>query len=170
MSLRLIHFEKLWNTLRQIETNWDKLRQLETLWDTAVKGKLVDTNTLRQSDKLWYTLIEYGLCLLLLLLLLVTTRIMVLRTCVRRHGTKISTCKVHRYQCMCEMVASLYAAVETQRRIFCQVLKYGVGDPTDGLKYGEHQYIWRWVCWSQVYGHNSCKTHYIEKSKKPALP
>jgi hypothetical protein len=26
----------------------------------------------------------------------------------------------------------------------------------DGLKYGEHQLdnIWRWVCWSQVYGHN----------------
>jgi hypothetical protein len=25
-------------------------------------------------------------------------------------------------------------------------------------------------CWSQVYGHDSCKTHYIEKSKKPTLP
>jgi hypothetical protein len=44
-------------------------------------------------------------------------RIIVLGTCVRRHGTKISTCKVHRYRCMCKMVASLYAAVETQRRI-----------------------------------------------------
>ncbi len=33
----------------------------------------------------------------------------------------------------------------------------------DGLKYGECQLddIWRWVCWSQVYGH-SCKTQYIE--------
>ncbi len=45
--------------------------------------------------------------------------IMVLRTCVGRHGTKISTCKVHTYQFMCETVASLYAAVETQRRVFC---------------------------------------------------
>jgi hypothetical protein len=44
--------------------------------------------------------------------------------------------------------------------------------PTDGLQYGERQLdnIWRWVCWSQVYGHNGCKTHYIEESKKPALP
>ncbi len=42
----------------------------------------------------------------------------------------------------------------------------------DGLKYGEHQLedILRWLCWSQVYGHDSCKTQYIEKSKKPALP
>jgi hypothetical protein len=39
----------------------------------------------------------------------------------------------------------------------------------DGLKYGECQLdnIWRWVCFSQVYGHNSGTTHYIEKSKKP---
>jgi hypothetical protein len=44
--------------------------------------------------------------------------------------------------------------------------------PMDGLKYGEHQLedIWRWVCWEQVNGHGSCKTHYIEKSKKPSLP
>ncbi len=42
----------------------------------------------------------------------------------------------------------------------------------DGLKCGEHQVedIWRWVCWSQVYGHDSCKTHYVEKSEKLALP
>jgi hypothetical protein len=47
-----------------------------------------------------------------------------------------------------------------------------LANPTDGLKYRECQLedIWRWVCWSQVYGHNSCKTHYIEKSDKPALP
>ncbi len=39
--------------------------------------------------------------------------------------------------------------------------------PTDGLKYGEHQLddIWRWVFWSQVYGHNSDMIQYIEKSK-----
>jgi hypothetical protein len=44
--------------------------------------------------------------------------------------------------------------------------------PMDGLKYGEHQLesIWRWVCWSQVYGHNGDAIHYIEKGKKPALP
>ncbi len=42
----------------------------------------------------------------------------------------------------------------------------------DGLKYGECQLedIWRWVCWDQVNGHGSCKIHYTEKSKKPALP
>ncbi len=48
----------------------------------------------------------------------VTSHIMVLGTCVQRHGMKISTCKVHRYQCMCKRVASLYAAIEAQRRIF----------------------------------------------------
>jgi hypothetical protein len=44
--------------------------------------------------------------------------------------------------------------------------------PTDGLKYGERQLddIWRWVCWDQVSGHSSYKTHYIEKSKKHTLP
>jgi hypothetical protein len=42
----------------------------------------------------------------------------------------------------------------------------------DGLKYEEHQLedIWRSVHWSQVYGHDSCKAHYIEKSEKPTLP
>ena len=49
----------------------------------------------------------------------VTSHIMVLGTCVQRHSTKISTFKVHKYQCMHETVASLYAAIETQRRIFC---------------------------------------------------
>jgi hypothetical protein len=44
--------------------------------------------------------------------------------------------------------------------------------PTDGLKYGEQQLdnIWRWVCQSQVYGHDGDKIHYIEKSEKPVLP
>jgi hypothetical protein len=44
--------------------------------------------------------------------------------------------------------------------------------PTGGLKYGEYQLedIWRWVSWDQVNGHGSCKSHYTEKSKKPALP
>ncbi len=40
---------------------------------------------------------------------------------------------------MCKMVANLYAALETQRGIFCYVSKYSFGDPTDGLKYGECQ-------------------------------
>jgi hypothetical protein len=42
----------------------------------------------------------------------------------------------------------------------------------DSLKYGEYQLddIWRWVCWSQVYEHSSCKDHYTERSKKPTLP
>jgi hypothetical protein len=40
---------------------------------------------------------------------------------------------------MCEMVASLYAAIETQRRIFGLASKYSFGDPTDGLMYGERQ-------------------------------
>jgi hypothetical protein len=44
--------------------------------------------------------------------------------------------------------------------------------PTNSLKYGERQLedIWRWVCQDQVNEHGSCKTHYKEKSKKPALP
>ncbi len=47
-----------------------------------------------------------------------------------------------------------------------------IGDPTNGLKYGDCQLedIWRWVCGSQACGHDICKTHYIEKRKKPALP
>ncbi len=42
----------------------------------------------------------------------------------------------------------------------------------EGLKYGERQLedIWRGVCWSQVYGHDSGTTHFMEKSEKPALP
>jgi hypothetical protein len=41
----------------------------------------------------------------------------------------------------------------------------------DGLKYGERQLdsIWGWVCWSQVYGHDSGTIYYIEKSEKPTL-
>ncbi len=49
----------------------------------------------------------------------VTSHIMVLGTCVQRRSKKISTCKVHEYQCMCKMVESVHAAVETQRIIFC---------------------------------------------------
>jgi hypothetical protein len=47
-----------------------------------------------------------------------------------------------------------------------------LANPTNGLKYGEGQLedIWRWVCWLLLYGHTSGTTHYIEKSKKSALP
>ncbi len=69
-----------------------------------------------------------------------TNRSIVLETYVQRHCAKIDTYKVHRQHCACETVASIYAAIETQRRIFRQVLKYSFGDPTNGLKYGEHQF------------------------------
>ncbi len=90
------------------------------------------------------------------------------------HGTQ-EVCMVneaHMYHSTCKTVESVHAAVETQRRIFCKYQDIPLTKPTDSLKYGEHQLdnIWRWVCWSQVYGHCSCKTHYIEKREKPALP
>ncbi len=47
----------------------------------------------------------------------VTIHIMLLKTFVQRRSMKISMCKIHRYQCMCKTVASLYAVVKTQRRI-----------------------------------------------------
>jgi hypothetical protein len=80
--------------------------------------------------------------------------------------------EVHKYHSMCEMVDSVYVTIETQQRIFCEVSKYSISEPNRGLKYGEGKLedIWRWVYLSQVYGHNSCKTHYIEKSEKPAIP
>jgi hypothetical protein len=48
---------------------------------------------------------------------------------------------------VCETVASLYAAIETHRRMFREVSKYSFGDPMDGLKYGEYQLevIWRYI-------------------------
>jgi hypothetical protein len=54
------------------------------------------------------------------------------------------------------------------REYFVKYQNILLANLTDNLKYGEHHLedIWRWVCWSQVYGRNSCKTHYIEKSKK----
>jgi hypothetical protein len=44
--------------------------------------------------------------------------------------------------------------------------------PKDILMYGERWLddIWRWLSQSQVYGHDSGTIHYIEKSKKLALP
>jgi hypothetical protein len=55
---------------------------------------------------------------------------------------------------------------------FVKFQDISLAKPADGLKYGEHQLdnVWRWVCWSQVYGHGSCKTYFIDKTKKPALP
>jgi hypothetical protein len=39
----------------------------------------------------------------------------------------------------------------------------------DGVKYGEHQLddIWRWVCWSQVNGHDSGTIHYMRRVRNP---
>jgi hypothetical protein len=91
-----------------------------------------------------------------------------------KHGT-LDVCtvnKVCKYHSMWETVGSVYVVVETQQWMFCYVLKHSISNPTDGHKYRERwlEDIWRWICRSQVYGHDSGRTHYIEKSKKPALP
>jgi hypothetical protein len=80
--------------------------------------------------------------------------------------------KVRKYHSMCETVESVHTAIETQGRVFFMYQDIPIAKPTDGLKYEEPQLenIWRWVCWSQVYGHDSGTVQYIEKSKKPALP
>ncbi len=81
--------------------------------------------------------------------------------------------KVRKYHSMCEMVESVHAAIETQRRVFCSKNQdIPLAKPIDSLKYGERQLdnIWRWVCWSQVYGHDGDMIPYIEKSKEAALP
>jgi hypothetical protein len=56
----------------------------------------------------------------------VTSHIMVLETCVQRHGMKISMCKVHGYQCMCKTVESVDAAVETQIGVSFYVSRYSI--------------------------------------------
>jgi hypothetical protein len=58
------------------------------------------------------------------------------------------------------------------REYFVKYQKILLEKPMGSLKYKECQLdaIWRWVCWDQVNGHGSCKTYYIEKSKKHALP
>jgi hypothetical protein len=58
------------------------------------------------------------------------------------------------------------------REYFVKYQNNLLANPADGLKYGGCQLedIWRWVCRSQVYGHDSGTIHYIEKSEKPALP
>ncbi len=106
------------------------------------------------------------------------------RCCLRRsssfichelhHGT-LDVCtvnKMRKYHSMCKTVDSVYVAIETQQRYFVKYQNILLSNPTDSLKYEEHQLeeIWRWVCWPQVYGNDSCKTHNIEKSEKPALP
>jgi hypothetical protein len=91
-----------------------------------------------------------------------------------KHGTQdvCTVKKVRKYHSMCKMVECVLAAVETQRIIFIKYQDIPLAKPTVGLKCGERQLddIWRWVCRSQVYGHGSCKIHYIEKSKKHTLP
>ena len=59
-----------------------------------------------------------------------------------------------------------------KEKYFVKYQDIPLAKPTDSLKYGEPQLdnVWRWVCWSQVYGHDGDTIHCIEKSKKPALP
>ncbi len=76
---------------------------------------------------------------------------------------------------LCILVPTYTLPLRHNREYFVKYRNILLANPTDGLKYGEHQleYIWRWLCWacwSQVYGQNSCKTHYIEESEKPTLP
>ncbi len=58
------------------------------------------------------------------------------------------------------------------RGYFVKYLNILLANSTDSLKHGELQLedILIWVCWSQVYGHNSGTTHYIKKSEQPTLP
>ncbi len=51
----------------------------------------------------------------------VTSHIIVLGTCVQRHGTKVSMHKVYRYQCMCETVASLCCCWDTKKNILWSI-------------------------------------------------
>ncbi len=74
-----------------------------------------------------------------------------------KHGTQDvwMVNKVRKYLSMCEMVASVHAAIETHKEeYFVEYQDISLAKPMDSLKYGEHQLdnIWRWVCWSQVYG------------------
>jgi hypothetical protein len=82
-----------------------------------------------------------------------------------KHGTQdvCTVNKVRKYHSMCEMVESVHAAIKTQEEYFVMYQDNPLAKPTGGLKYGERHLddIWRWVCWSQAYGHGSCKTHYI---------
>ncbi len=57
--------------------------------------------------------------------------------------------EVRKYDCVCEMIDSMYTTFETHRQIFRLVSKYNFRDTMDGLKYGEHQMrnIWILVCW-----------------------
>ncbi len=80
--------------------------------------------------------------------------------------------KVRKYHIFARRWLVYTMPLRHNRGCFAKYQNILLANPTDGLKYGEHQLedIWRWVCWSQVYKHNSGMTHYIEKSKKPALP
>ncbi len=55
VSLRLILFDAVWDTLRQLETTWDTLRHSETHWDTL---RHIETHwdTLRHIETHWDTL------------------------------------------------------------------------------------------------------------------
>jgi hypothetical protein len=48
-----------------------------------------------------------------------------------KHGT-LDVCmvnKVRKYHSMCKTVDSVYIAVETQQRVFCEVSKYSINKP-----------------------------------------
>jgi hypothetical protein len=91
-----------------------------------------------------------------------------------KHGTQdvCTVNKVRKYHSMCKTVESVQATIETQEEYFVKYQNIPLAKPMDDFKYEECQLdnVWRWVCWSQVYGHGSCKTYCKEKSKKPALP
>jgi hypothetical protein len=96
------------------------------------------------------------------------------RRCHELYQGTLDVCMVNevcKYYCMSRQWLVYMLPLRHNREYFVQYQNILSVNPTDGLKYGEHQmeHIWRWVCWSQVYGHDSCKTYYIEKSKKPAL-
>ncbi len=79
-----------------------------------------------------------------------------------KHGT-LDVCmvnKLRKYHSMCKMVDSVLLPLRNNREYFVKYQNILIVNPTGGLKYGERQLedIWRWVCRSQVYGHNRCKT------------
>ncbi len=91
------------------------------------------------------------------------------------HGT-LDVCmenEVHKYHCMCETVNSWLLPLRHNSEYFVNYQNIILEKLTDSLKYGEHDQLddsWRWVCWDHMDGYRCCKTNYIEKSNKHALP
>ncbi len=80
----------------------------------------------------------------------------VLRMCVQ-WTRYVSTIVYARWWLVCMLL------LRHNRGYFVKCQNILLPNPMDGLKYEERQLedIWRWVCWSQVYGHNCGRTHYI---------